>query len=352
MTITTGSDTKEYDGTALTNDVATIVGLVTGETYKLEATGSQTEVGESDNTYEMTWAADGNYYTAKAINYSVTANLGTLKVTASTKQLKVESESGSFTYDGQAHSKYEYTVTYGEETYTVKIADGETTGTATLSTGDVVTITPAESASITHVAESEVANAFSYSVTHSDQYANQTKTEGKLSINPATLTVTTPDAEKVYDGTALTADGTISGFVNNETATFTTTGTQTAVGSSKNSYTLVFDKTAAETDYTVSETVGTLTVTENTSEITVTTTGGTFTYDGQAHGATVAVSTLPTGYTLETATSDDTATHVAEGTVAATCDTLVIKNAAGEDVTDKLNITFGEIQIIKQFQHT
>ena len=29
------------------------------------------------------------------------------------------SKDGSFEYDGAAHTKYEYTVTYGDETYTV-----------------------------------------------------------------------------------------------------------------------------------------------------------------------------------------------------------------------------------------
>ena len=128
--------------------------------------------------------------------------------------------------------------------------------------------------------------------------------------------------------------------MNGETATFKTTGSQTAVDSSANTYSITWDKTAVESDYTVKATVGTLTVTENTAEIVVTTTGGEFTYDGKAHGATVDVSELPTGYTLETATSNDTATHVAEGTVTANCDTLVIKNAQGVDVTSKLNIKY------------
>ena len=164
--------------------------------------------------------------------------------------------------------------------------------------------------------------------------------DGSIKINPATLTVTTPDATKVYDGEPLTAAGSITGFVNGETATFTTTGTQTAVDSSDNTYSIVWDGSAAESDYTISETVGTLTVTEYAGEITVTTTGGTFTYDGQAHGATVAVSTLPKGYTLVTAASNDTATHVADGKVTANCDTLVIKNAQGVDVTKRLNIKY------------
>ena len=50
--------------------------------------------------------------------------------------LKVESLDGEWTYDGNAHTKYEYTVTYGSESYTVTIAEGAATGTATLSTGD------------------------------------------------------------------------------------------------------------------------------------------------------------------------------------------------------------------------
>ena len=41
-------------------------------------------------------------------------------------------------------------------------------------------------------------------------------------------------AEKVYDGNALTAEGSITGFVNGETATFVTTGSQTEVGNSEN----------------------------------------------------------------------------------------------------------------------
>ena len=49
---------------------------------------------------------------------------------------------------------------------------------------------------------------------------------GMLTITPATLTVTTPDDSKVYDGDSLTAAGSITGFVNGETAKFTTTGSQ------------------------------------------------------------------------------------------------------------------------------
>ena len=84
--------------------------------------------------------------------------------------------------------------------------------------------------------------------------------DGKLTITPATLTVTTEFDSKVYDGTALTAPGSITGLVNDETVTFTVTGSQTDVGSSKNTYSIDWGNTKSS-NYTVVETLGTLTVT-------------------------------------------------------------------------------------------
>ena len=75
LTITTGSANKVYDGTALTNDTVTITGLQRGDSVSITATGSQTAVGSSTNTYNIVWD------NAKASNYTVTENLGTLTVT-------------------------------------------------------------------------------------------------------------------------------------------------------------------------------------------------------------------------------------------------------------------------------
>ena len=84
-----------------------------------------------------------------------------------------------------------------------------------------------------------------------------------LTIDPAPLTVTTPDAEKVYDGTPLAAHGKLEGLVSGETATLTSTGTLTEVGTAPNTYVITWDGTANESNYTiVSENLGTLTVTE------------------------------------------------------------------------------------------
>ena len=72
--IETGSSEKDYDGTALTNEAATITGLVSGETATVTATGTITDADTTDNTYEINWG------TAKADNYEITEELGTLTV--------------------------------------------------------------------------------------------------------------------------------------------------------------------------------------------------------------------------------------------------------------------------------
>ena len=84
--------------------------------------------------------------------------------------------------------------------------------------------------------------------------------DGKLTITPATLTVTTDSDSKVYDGNALTAPGSITGLVGDDTATFTVTGSQTDVGSSDNTYSIDWGNTKSS-NYTVVETLGTLNVT-------------------------------------------------------------------------------------------
>ena len=84
--------------------------------------------------------------------------------------------------------------------------------------------------------------------------------ERTYEITPATLTVKTDSDSKVYDGTALTAPGSITGLVNDETVTFTVTGSQTDVGSCTNTYSIVWGN-VKETNYSLTEKLGTLTVT-------------------------------------------------------------------------------------------
>ncbi|WP_346671121.1 Ig-like domain-containing protein [Faecalicoccus acidiformans] len=142
-------------------------------------------------------------------------------------------------------------------------------------------------------------------------------------ITQAPVTVTTESATQVYDGTALTAPGSIEGLVNNETATLNVTGSQTNVGSSKNTASIVWDGTADKNNYEVTNDFGTLTVTKQSinpedpddpssyKNVTVNNPSDV-TYDGNSHQwkptVTSGNTTLTEGtdYTVSYSTTDFT----------------------------------------------
>ena len=312
LTLNAGSASKVYDGEALTAG-ATIEGLVGGETATAQAHGSQTEVGSSANTVsDITWdaAKEGNYYIAAQ-------NDGTLTVTPKGIAQMTVGSLPDVTYNGE--SQQQKPVVKDGEKVLVEGVDYELTYSENTTDAGSVTVT----------------------VIGKGNYAGSV--DVAYLITPAPLAVATPSASGVYNGKPLTAAGSVSGFVNGEFAPFATTGSQTEVGTSDNTYAIDWaaaGATAKQANYTVSESIGKLTVTESADEVVVTTTGGSFTYDGTAHGATVTVGALPEGYTLEAAASSATATNVSDGEVAATADVLVIRNAQGEDVASKLNVKF------------
>ena len=312
LAVTTPSASKVYDGTALeakTGTAENINGLVNGETATVKASGSQTEVGTSGNTY-----AGIEWGTASESNYTITSiGEGALNVTP-------KSVAAADMTVGQLKD-----VTYNglEQAQEPEVKDGNTV----LEKGKDYDLT----------FSNDVTNVGTVTVTVTGKGGYTGSTQVSYRINPATLTVTTPTASKAYDGTALTAAGSISGFVNNETATFTTTGSQITVGSSTNWYSIDWNGSAKKSNYQISENLGTLTVTESENEVVVTTTGETVTYDGAPHGATVTVTNLPVGYTAQ-ATSNAQATDANGEGIAATADNLVIYNTNGEDVTAQLNI--------------
>lgn len=318
ITVETEGATKVYDGQELTNKNGAIHGLVSGEHADVVTNGTQTNVGSSDNGYTIAWG------TAKEGNYTIASDtLGKLVVTPqsvnpndpSYRKLQV-SNPADLTYDGQTHK------------WAPEVKDYTGTGlkegvdyTFAYNTDDFIN---AGSITVTVVGKGN------YTGTVSRTYR----------IKPAPVSIKTESAARVYNGKALTAGGAITGLVNGETVDFRVTGSQTKVGHSANTYKLAWTGTAREANYAIASIeTGTLTVTESEDTVVVTTTGGIFTYDGKAHGATVAVSQLPEGYTVDgTPSSDATATDVNGDGVKATVDHLVIRNAEGEDVTSKLNI--------------
>ena len=319
LTVTTPSDSKVYNGEALTAEGA-ISGFVNGETAAFTTTGSQTEVGSSTNTYAIDWAVAGS--TAKQGNYTISENLGTLAVTETTDEIVATPGTYNGTYDGQAHG-VDVTVTDLPKGYSVKTAVSYATATD---------VTDGVTANIDDLV---IVNAQGIDVTAN---LKVTKGTGTIKITPATLKVTTYGAKAEYTGTALTAGGKVTGFMNNEAATFTTTGSQTEVGSSTNTYTIDWNDTAKESNYTIEEDLGTLEVTSNTTAIMVIPQGGSKPYDGtELTSAGVTTYGLPAGYTL-TAKTKGSVTNV--GGATAEIDTYTITNAAGEDVTKQFGNVF------------
>lgn len=129
LTLTSGSDEKEYDGTPLTSKVVDVTGdgFVKGEGAQFDVTGSQTEAGESDNTF--TYTLNRN---TLAENYEITPVLGSLTVTrrgAGEKKVKIIANSYTVEYDDRFHGANGYTTEYLAPGHKVKkliLAGGRT----------------------------------------------------------------------------------------------------------------------------------------------------------------------------------------------------------------------------------
>ena len=243
-TVETLDGNKTYDGTPLTAG-AKINGIIEGEVVEIKTTKSLTDVGSIQNDeYVLTWK------TARATNYKLDGEkFGTLTVTTQSIDpgnnpekpnpdytgAKVNNPSDAV-YDGNEH-KWIPTVTDKAD----KKLDAGTDYTVEYSTSD-----------FTNVGTIEV------TITGIGNYTGTVKRSYK--VTPKEYTVTTESATKIYSGTALTAGGKVEGIISGETVEFTTTGSQTEVGTSKNTYELVW-KSAKATNYTLAkESIGELTV--------------------------------------------------------------------------------------------
>lgn len=113
VTYTSGSSSKEYNGTALTNNTATLTSgsLVSGHTATVTTSGSQTAVGSSNNTISSVVIKDasGNDVTN---NYSITKVSGTLTVSDTTKPSCSVSIASTTLYRQADAGQNETTVTF------------------------------------------------------------------------------------------------------------------------------------------------------------------------------------------------------------------------------------------------
>ncbi|WP_462246642.1 InlB B-repeat-containing protein, partial [Faecalitalea cylindroides] len=181
LTVKTGSASKVYDGTPLTKtDGYTFEGLKNGETAGFKVTGRQIEVGDTPNTFEITWAAAGNEYTAKESNYAITTKeLGTLEVTAQTieddKVINVDQPS-NVKYDGLPHQWEPAVTKAGSQDTLTKDVDY----TVEYSTTDFTNVT----------------GEIKVTIKGKGNYAGEITRA--YQITPAPLTVKTGSASKVY----------------------------------------------------------------------------------------------------------------------------------------------------------
>ena len=245
--LTSEGGTKPYDGTALTKPAVTVSGdgFVKDEVSDIKATGSVTTVSEGEVTNTITFTKENNY---KDGNYKIVKDEGKLSITTQSIDpgtdpekpnpdytgAKVNSPSDEV-YDGNEH-KWIPTVT--DKSKTLKLGKDYTVEYSTSDFTNVGTV------------EVTIAGKGNYTGTVKRSYK----------VTPKEYTVTTDSATKTYSGTALTAGGKVEGIVSGETVEFTTTGSQTEVGTSKNTYELVW-KSAKATNYTLAkESIGTLTV--------------------------------------------------------------------------------------------
>ena len=257
LSITTSSASKHYDGTALVSPEVTVEGLQGDDQITVTATGSQTELGESPNTYTIDWG------TVDKNNYTISETLGTLTVDGFVDPVYLYAPGISRPYDG--------TPLVGDEATSEGLPEG-------------YSVVAEFSGSQTEVGETEcfitsyqILNADGEDVTES--FLNVSTEPGSLTVTPAPLTIATESATKPYDGLPLTAPASVSGLADGETVTVTATGEITIVGEVTNKYTIDWGSTDQE-NYAVSESLGTLTVTVNPTPITITAHSAQKVYDG------------------------------------------------------------------------
>lgn len=207
VTVTAKSDSKAFDGTALTNngwDVAATTettGLVNNDKIaSVTVEGTITYVGTADNVAKDAVFAEG----VNANNYNVKYEKGTLEVTdrADKYVITASAPDGEYTYDGDAKTAegvaYD-NLTFNGQTYTVE------------GLGSTMTQTDAGEYETAITGTAVVKAADGTDVTN--QFSVNTEDKGLLKINHAEVTVTAGNATKVYGASDPSFEATVEGLV-------------------------------------------------------------------------------------------------------------------------------------------
>ena len=275
----TSADLKKvYDGTPLTNGDAPVTEMSgtekafpEGEGLDYTFTGSQTDVGKSENKFTFKVNEGTNEK-----NYSFEVAFGKLEVTPVTDEVivTITGRTDEMPYDGKDHSVFGYDVTVSNALYNPK-EDMQFNGT-----------------DVDMTAKGTDAGTYPIGLTaedftnKSDNFSKVTfvVTDGYVKINPRAVTLTSETAGKTYDGTALekpvvTVGG--DGFVEGQVKEIKATGSVTNAGSVANTITFTPDKeTFKDGNYAITKNEGTLTIAKRS--VLITSQSATKTYDGSA----------------------------------------------------------------------
>ncbi len=269
ISLTSKTAEKVYDGKPLTcNEVDLVGALADGETIEYSFSESLTNAGgpvENRFTYNI-YKKDG--VSSSNENYDVEGGVQFGTLTVNKREICLKSQSQTKIYDGVE----------------LKLPDVEITNGSTV---DGETLTTYAKGTITNVGE--VQNTIVYNVVNAngqpttDNYKFVEDT-GVLKIDKRRIEITSANAEKEYDGTALTCSEwnlSVGAIVPNQTLKVVCTGSITNVGGTDNGFTYTITNALNEevsSNYQVDYKIGTLTVTKR--EVVLKSQGQTKVYDG------------------------------------------------------------------------
>ena len=277
VTLTSQTDSKDYDGTPLTRPVVTITGeFVKDEVSDIKATGSVTNVSEGKVTNTITYKTSDKF---NPDNYTIVKEEGKLSIDASTEKVTVniKEHSGTFTYDSNKKTVEGYDVkSISNPLYTAE--DFRFNGTAKVSGTNAGT----------YDMEINVAD-FENTNTNFANVEFVIAEEGQLVIDKRSVTLESDTKSKPYDGTPLTRpDVKMTGsFVNGEVSDVRATGSVTNVSEGNVTNTITYktsDKFNTD-NYTIVVKEGKLSITPATDNVLVEIKGKTktVTYNGNTH---------------------------------------------------------------------
>lgn len=282
------SGSRSYDGTtAFDSSILTASGVIGSDVIGLSGVGYVS----SANVGSYTGFTSSSTLTLSNPNYTLVG--GTVLATITPASLSITANNASKNY-GQ-------TLTFaGSEFSSTGLQNSETIGAVNLaSTGSVATANVSASpyAITASAASGGTFLASNYSISYTD---------GALTVNPASLSITANNASKTYDGLAYTGGNgvTYTGFVNGETNAVLG-GTLSYTGSSQSAINAglyaITPTGLTSTNYSISYTNGTLTV--NPAVLTYTANPATRTYGAANPALSGTVTGFVTGETQATATT-------------------------------------------------